>query len=98
MSPVPFARRDRLTSAVGPDASGSNPGRECTQVPDKSGMDAPLSSPLPAGLSVGTTACPKAGVTTAATTANTRGKFRHCESIALLLVFRRVPLEVSAFK
>src|SRR5437868_2180097 len=26
MSPVPFGRRDRLTSAVGPDASGSNPG------------------------------------------------------------------------
>src|SRR5215831_5110810 len=87
MLPVPFGRRDRLTSAVGPDASGSNPGSECSQIPEKSGMDAPPSSPLPTGRSVGAPACPKAGVTTTAATANTRGKFRHCESIALLLLF-----------
>jgi hypothetical protein len=30
-------------------------------------------------------ACPKAGVTTAAASVNTKGKFRHCKSIALLL-------------
>jgi hypothetical protein len=63
---------------------------ECSQIPEKSGMGAVLS--------FGGAACPKAGVATAAATANTRGKFRHCESIALLLLFRRVPLEVSALK
>jgi hypothetical protein len=42
MLPVPFARRDRLTSAVGPDASGSKPGIEWVQTPEKSGMDAVL--------------------------------------------------------
>src|SRR5713101_8446320 len=89
MSPVPFGRRDRLTSAVGPDGSGSNPGSECTQMPEKSGMDAALSSPLPAGPTVGATAWPKAGVTTAAASVNTKGKFRHCESIAFLLLSLR---------
>jgi hypothetical protein len=48
-----------------------------------------------AALSFGAAACPKAGVATAAATANTTGKFRHCEFIALLLLFRCVPLEVS---
>src|SRR5262252_3564101 len=98
ISPVPFGRRDRLTSAVGPDGSGSNPGSGCTQTPDKSGTDAPPSSPLPVGLSEGAPACPKAGVTITAATANARGKFRHCESIALLLRFPRVPLEVSPLR
>src|SRR5262249_7070980 len=97
ISPVPLGRRDRLTSVVGPDDSGSNPGSACTQSPDKSGMAALPSSPLPTGPSAGAPACPKAGVTTAAATANTRGKFRHCKSIALLH-FRRVPLEVSTLK
>src|ERR1700730_14355626 len=89
MSPVPFGRRDRLTSAVGPDGSGSNPGSGCTQMPEKSGIDAALSSPLPAGPTVGATAWPKAGVTTAAASVNTKGKFRHCESIAFLLLSLR---------
>src|SRR5712671_4042498 len=89
MSPVPFGRRDRLTSAVGPDGSGSNPGSGCSQMPEKSGMGAPLSSPLPAGPTVGATAWPKAGVTTAAASVNTKGKFRHCESIAFLLLSLR---------
>src|ERR1700680_2162687 len=89
MLPVPFGRRDRLTSAVGPDGSGSNPGSPCTQKPEKSGMDAALSSPLPAGPTVGATAWPKAGVTTAAARVNTKGKFRHCESIAFLLLSLR---------
>jgi hypothetical protein len=39
MLPVPFARRDWLTSAVGPDSSGSKPGIEWVQTPDKSGID-----------------------------------------------------------
>src|ERR1700730_3722456 len=86
MSPVPFGRRDRLHSAVGPDGSGSNPGSGCTQTPEKSGMDAALSSPLPAGPTVGATVWPKAGVTTAAASVNTKGKFRLCESIAFLLL------------
>src|ERR1700688_2934526 len=89
MSPVPFGRRDRLTSAVGPDGSGSNPGIECTQIPEKSGMDAALSSSPPAGPTVGATACPMAGVTTAAASVTAKEKFRHCESIALLLLSLR---------
>src|ERR1700694_1873882 len=87
MSPVPFGRRDRLTSAVGPDGSGSNPGSPCTQKPEKSGMAAALSSPLPAGSTVGATAWPKAGVATASV--NAKAKFRHCESIAFLLLSLR---------
>src|SRR5215475_10556310 len=85
MSPVPFSRRDRLTSAVGPDASGSNPGIECTQMPDKSGMDAELSSSLPTGPAVGAITCPRTGVATAAASANAKDKFRHCEFILFLL-------------
>src|SRR6516165_2856577 len=42
-------RRDQLTSEVGPDGSGSKPGIECTQMPEKSGMDAALCLPLLAG-------------------------------------------------
>src|ERR1700674_2322067 len=86
MSPVPFGRRDRLTSAVGPDGSGSNPGSACTQSPEKSGIASALSLPPLAGPTVGATACPKAGVATAAASVNTKGKFRHCESIAFLLL------------
>src|ERR1700730_4329714 len=89
MSPVPFGRRDRLTSAVGPDGSGSNPGSPCTQKPEKSGMAAALSSPLPPGPTAGATAWPKAGVATAAAVMNTKGNFRHCESIAFLLLSLR---------
>src|SRR3984893_11782863 len=89
MSPVPFGRRDRLTSAVGPDGSGSTPGSACTQSPEKAGMDTALSSPLPASPTVGATAWPNAGVTTAAAVMNTKGKFRHCESIAFLLLSLR---------
>ena len=40
MSPVPFGRRNRLTSDVGPDLSGSNPGFACAQMPEKSGRAA----------------------------------------------------------
>jgi hypothetical protein len=68
-------RRARLTSEVGPDASGSNPGIECTQMPEKSGTDVALSLPLLAGPTVGATACPKAGIATAAAS-NTKGKYR----------------------
>src|ERR1700730_9262589 len=89
MSPVPFGRRDRLTSAVGPDGSGSNPGSACTQSPEKSGMDTALSLPLCSSSTVGATAWPNAGVTTAAAVMNTKGKFRHCESIAFLLLSLR---------
>src|ERR1700704_329533 len=92
MSPVPFGRRDRLTSAVGPDGNGSNPGSGCTQGPEKSGMDSALSLPPLAAPTVGGTACPKAGVKTIAASVNTRGKFCNCKPIALLL-FRRVQLE-----
>lgn len=64
-------RRDRLTSEVGPDGSGSKPGMEpWTHMPEKSGMDAP-SLPLLAGATVGATACPKAGVATAAASVTT---------------------------
>src|SRR3981081_112159 len=64
MLPVPFSRRDRLMSAVGPDDSGSNPGIECVQMPEKSGMDAE-----PCG-------CPKTGIAAADTNVPSRRKFR----------------------
>src|SRR5215831_7709453 len=85
MSPVPFGRRDRLISEVGPDASGSYPGFAWTHSPEKSGTDAALASPLAAGPAVGTTVCPKAGVAAAAASVTTRRKFRHCKSICFLL-------------
>src|SRR5436305_11310801 len=73
MSPVPFGRRARLTSAVGPDAKGSNPGFAWIQMPEKSGMDSDRSL------------CPKMGVTKAAASVSTKGKFGHRKSIAFLL-------------
>ena len=39
---MPFGRRSRLMSDVGPDDSGSNPGFACAQMPEKSGMDSAL--------------------------------------------------------
>src|SRR6516165_1867754 len=72
-------RRDRLTNEVGPDGSGSKPGIECTQMPEKSGMDAALCLPLLAGPVVGATACPKAGVAAAAASVTTKRKSRRCK-------------------
>jgi hypothetical protein len=69
-----------------------------TQMPEKSGMDEALSSSLPAGPTAGATACPKAGVATAAASVNTKVKFRHCESIAfLLLSFRQAGTFASSY-
>src|SRR5262245_40724349 len=82
MSPVPFSRRERLTSDVGPDLSASKPGLACWQMPDKSGMDFALSL------------APIAGVTQTAASVSTKGKFRR-KSIALLLV-RSAPPEALA--
>src|SRR5215468_1423036 len=76
MLPVPFWRRDRLTSAVGPDASGSKPGIEWVQTPEKSGMDAVVCLPLWAGPTVGATDCPKTGVAVAAASVTTKRKSR----------------------
>src|SRR5437764_2463242 len=99
MSPVPFGRRDRLISEVGPDASGSYPGFAWTHSPEKSGTDAALASPLAASPAVGTTACPKAGVAATAASVTTRRKFRDCKSIALLLFQRsdHSPLMSASF-
>ena len=72
-------RRDRLTNEVGPDASGSKPGIECTQMPEKSGMDLAPSLPLLADPIVGATVCPKAGAATIAARAATKSKFRCCK-------------------
>src|ERR1700752_2405266 len=85
MSPVPFGRRLRLTSEVGPDASGSNPGLACAHLPDKFGTDLALSL------------CPRAGVTSAAANVSAQGKFRHCKSIALLLCASH-PLDAFAVR
>jgi hypothetical protein len=53
MLPVPL-RRDRFTTEVGPDDSGSKPGIEgCIHLPEISGMDAMLSLPLLAAPTVG---------------------------------------------
>src|SRR5262245_22035853 len=71
MSPVPFARRDRLTSEVGPERIGSNPGYACIQMPERSGKDLSLSL-----------AAPNTGVTATAANTKTRGKFPRCESMA----------------
>ena len=80
------SRRERSTSAVGPDGSGSKPGMECTQMPERSGMDAALSLPL-----LGATGCPKAGVAAAAATVNAARKSRHCEFMlsSLFMGFRQ---------
>src|SRR5712671_5120997 len=85
-------RRERLTSEVGPDGSGSKPGMEpWTHMPEKSGMDAALSLPLLAGATVGATACPKAGVAAAAASVTTRRTSRRCKVMlsSLFMGFRR---------
>src|SRR5215469_6396770 len=87
MLPVPLGRRDRFTSAVGPDASGSKPGIEWFQTPEKSGMDAlPCSTP---------TVCPKAGVTTPKTSVTTNRKSRLCKCMFSSSLFFGVPGHLS---
>ena len=87
-------RRDRLTSAVGPDASGSKPGIEWVQTPEKSGMDVALSLPLLAAPTVGVT-CPKPGVAAAAASVTASRKYRRCK-LMFSSTFHRIPLEVLA--
>src|SRR6266446_10860036 len=88
-------RRDRLTSEVGPDGSGSKPGMEpWTHMPAKSGMDAALSLPLSAGATVGATVCPKAGVAAAAASVTTRRKSRRCK-VMLSSLFHGFPPKLS---
>src|SRR5271168_5218816 len=62
--------RDLFTTGPGPDAGGSNPGKEgCDHMPEKSGMDAaPLADPA-AGVAV----CAQAGIAAAANASN-KGK------------------------
>src|SRR5215813_2067722 len=61
MLPVPL-RRDRFTTEVGPDDSGSKPGIEgCNHVPEISGLDAPLSLPRLADPRVGAAARKRGG-------------------------------------
>jgi len=67
-------RRDRLTSDVGPAASGSKPGIECTQMPERSGTAAAPSVLLTAGAA----ACPKASGAAAATNVAIERKYRRC--------------------
>src|SRR5260370_40617662 len=84
-------RRDRLTSEVGPDGSGSKPGMEpWTPMPEKAGMDGAPSLPL-AGATVGAAACPKAGVAAAATSITVKRKSRRCKVMlsSLFMGFRR---------
>src|SRR5262249_4863992 len=78
-------RRDRLTSEVGPDGSGSKPGIECAQMPEKSGMDAALWLPLLAGPTI--TACPQAA---AAASVTTKRKSHRCKFM-LSSLFRAQP-------
>src|SRR5580693_8417585 len=72
MLPVPFARRCRLTSAVGPDASGSKPGIEWFHTPDKSGIDTAPCLPPWDGPAVGATVCAEASVAVAAASVTTK--------------------------
>src|SRR6516162_6539163 len=67
-------RRDRLTSDVGPAASGSKPGIECTQMPERSGTAAAPSVLLTAGAA----ACPKASGAAAATNVAIERKYHRC--------------------
>src|SRR5580704_5197054 len=85
MSPVPFGRRARLMSAVGPDGSGSNPGFAWTQLPEKSGTDSAFALPPLAG----PTGCPKAGVTTAANVTSKRNFRRPTFILPSCLWFRQ---------
>src|ERR1700756_3407651 len=67
MRPSKFVcgRRDLFTTGPGPDAGGSNPGKEgCDQMPEKSGIDAAPCAPLPGG--AGGDTCAKAAVAAAA--------------------------------
>src|SRR6516165_6399164 len=76
MLPVPL-RRDRFTTEVGPDDSGSKPGIEgCNHLPEISGIDARLSLPLLADPTVGAADCPKTGVAAAAASVTTKRKSR----------------------
>src|ERR1700686_2383125 len=70
MLPVPFARRCVLMSAVGPDVSGSNPGIECVQMPERSGID------------VETFGCANNGTEAVDTNVTSRRKFR-CRELML---------------
>src|SRR6476646_5353088 len=78
MLPVPFARRCVLTSAVGPDVSGSNPGIECVQMPERSGIDGE-----PFG-------CAYIGDAAVDTNVTNRRKFR-CREFMLSSPFRAAP-------
>src|SRR5437016_6290627 len=75
-----MVRRDRFTSEVGPEASGSKPGMEpCTHMPEKSGMDVAISLLLPVDPPVGTTTCPKTGAAATAVNIMTKRKSRRCQ-------------------
>src|SRR5580700_1663509 len=92
MLPVPL-RRDRFTTEVGPDDSGSKPGIEgCIHLPEISGMDAVLSLPLLAAPTVGATDCPKTGAAVAAASVATKRKSR-----CTFMTTSRLPLRSSSF-
>src|SRR5258706_13007340 len=78
MLPVPLARRCVLTSAVGPDVSGSTPGIECVQMPERSGIDGE-----PFG-------CAYIGAAVVDTNVTNRRKFR-CREFMLSSPFRAAP-------
>jgi len=74
---LPFGRRERLMSEVGPDANGSNPGLACVQIPDKSGIDSAL------------WLRPTSAAAKAAASAMTKGKFHDCIVILPRLICMR---------
>src|SRR5262249_37661504 len=80
MSPVPFSRRERLTSDVGPGFKGSKPGFACSQMPDKSGADFALSL------------APRTAVAITAASARKKTKSPCCKSMGLLLTYSRANL------
>src|SRR5215468_6953961 len=75
--PAPCGRRALLTTEVGPDASGSKPGKEgCDHMPEKSGMAA--------GPTAGPAVCPKAGVAAASANIISKPKCRClCMTVSL---------------
>src|SRR6266481_1957146 len=77
LTSAPCGRRDLLTTELGPEASGSKPGKEgCDQMPEKSGTAA--------GATAGPAVCPKAGVAAATANMISNPKFRClCMTVSL---------------
>jgi hypothetical protein len=81
--------RDLFVTGPGPDAGGPRPGRnQRCHTPEKSGVDAALCVPLPAGAAVGADRCPHAGETAAASVTNKKKSRSRTFMVSALSRFR----------